>query len=209
MIYLIIEIFVILAIASNFFTLILALMLRNRLKNSFRPIYIFVLVNSALVLLEILFNFIYQNTNPIHHFSTFIISFIILYYFFFLNVHRRLVRFFFIMSCLIFIYETFYLMRIMETNFLMSISSNIIISIISFLHLFELHKNDCSDFKFKYHIAVSFFVFNTSCFFVSLFESQIREEMNYLLAIVYPIYSGLIIFQNIMLSRGIWTLKKI
>jgi hypothetical protein len=212
MILVVVKFLIFLSIVSHLLPLLTVIKLKNRLIVHYKPIFIYIIVDVIFVLLEIISTTLIKNSNPIHHISTLILFSTVLYYFYTLQIFRKGILFFFFIALSIFIYETILSNKIMETNFLLSAYSNFVICIISFLNLFKLFNNDNSKvehFQFQYYVAGAFFVFNSSSFFMSLFETQIRNDVNYLLIIIYPIYSIINIFQNVLLTKGIWFLRKI
>ena len=164
------------------------------------------------VLLEIVFAFWISNANPIQHVSVFISTIIIFSYYYSIKFHRKVLLFLFTLACLFFVYETFISNRIMDNNTLMSVFSNVSISLISFFHLFQLFRYDDKnvlEFKFLFYVSTAFFIFNSSSFYVNLFDSHIRTDVGYLLGIIYPAFSILIVVQNVFISKAIWTLKRV
>lgn len=204
--------FVYAAILSYILPLFAALKHRIGLVNFNRPIFALVISNFLFVLVEIWFSFWIKNANPVQHTSVFITTIIIFSYFHSLKFHRKSLIFLFSLACFIFVYETFFAGNIMENNTLMAVFSNLVISLLSFIHLFELFKYDDKnllEFKFLFYVSTAFFIFNSSSFYVNLFEMQIRAEIGCLFAIIYPILSILLVVQNIILTKAIWTLKRI
>lgn len=212
MILSLVKILIFISIVSHLLPLLTVFKLKNRLIAHYKPIFIYIIIDVIFVLLEIISTAIIKNSNPIHHISTLILTSALLYYFYTLKIFRKGILFFYLITLSIFIYETILLNKIMETNILLSSTSNFVICLISFFNLFNLFNDQnlkLEHFQFQYYIATAFFVFNSSSFFMSLFETQIRNDINYLLIIIYPIYSIINIFQNVILTKGIWYLRKI
>jgi hypothetical protein len=212
MIDLIIELFTYASILSYLLPVIAATKYRSGLVKVSRPIFVLVFSDFLFVLLEIVFAFWISNSNPIQHVSVFISTIIIFSYYYSIKFHRTVLLILFTLACFFFVYETFISNRIMYNNTLMSVFSNVSISLISFIHLFQLFRYDDKnvlEFKFLFYVSTAFFIFNSSSFYINLFDSHIRTDVGYLLAIIYPVFSILLVVQNVFISKAIWTLKRV
>ena len=206
------KIFIFFATLSYVIPFLISFKLRKRLILINKPIFIYVILDVLFVILEYIFIVIFTNSHPVHHISSFVLLFLSLTYFYSVYLNRYLFVFCLFIMLILFFYETVYLNTIMEPNYLFLTFSNCLISIISFFHLFKLFNSDNDEirlFQFQYFISMGFFIFNSSSFFMSLFESQIVNDLNNYFVIVSPIFSSLIVFQNLMISKGIWILKRI
>lgn len=212
MIRIVLGLFVYAAILSYLLPVFVALKNRSGLVNFNRPIFALIISNLLFVIVEIWFSFWIKNANPVQHISVFVTTILIFSYFHSIKFHRKVLVILFYLACFIFVFESFITGSLMENNTLMGVYSNVSISLISFIHLFELFKYDDKnviEFKFLFYVSTAFFIFNSSSFYVNLFETQIRAELGYLPAIIYPIFSILMVVQNIILTNAIWTLKRI
>jgi hypothetical protein len=190
---------------------LLVIILRPWLWKYCWPIFLLIVFKFLLVGLEFVFASVFKNTYPIFHVSVFIETFLILLYFIHSGFYRKISLFFLATAVILFSIETFYLEQLFNNNFMMTLFSNVVISLISFLNLFTLFSSkylDKSYFQFHFFINTGFFIFYVSSFYVSLFESHIRESIP-LLLIVYPIFWMFLFIENILLTKGIWHLQKI
>jgi hypothetical protein len=175
------------------------------------PIFLLIVFKFLSVGLELVFARVFKNCYPIFHISVFIETFLILLYFIHSGFYRKISLFFLATAVILFYIETFYLEQLFNNNFMMTLFSNVVISLISFLNLYTLFsskKLDKSYFQFHFFINTGFFIFYVSSFYVSLFESYIRESIS-LFIIIYPIFWIFLITENILLTKGIWHLQKI
>lgn len=175
------------------------------------PFFVLILTNFIFVVLELIFSYGIQNCYPIYHVSVFVATILTFIYFIKSGLSPKISIIFLFLTVGIFFYETVYLNRIFDNNYILTVFSNVSISLISLLNLFQLfaytHDN-LVNFKFHFYINTAFFVFNSSAFYVSLFESHIKAEDGFLLYITYPIFSVFIVLQNLLLTAGLWQLKK-
>lgn len=206
------KIFILLATLSYVLPFVIALKLRTRLIEGYKPILIYVVLDFIFVLLEYIFAVLISNSNPVHHVSSIVISFIILFHYKNLYLNKNIFVFCILLMFVLCFYETIILNKILEPNFLFLTFSNFLISIISFFHLYKLFDSDkieIQHFQFQYYISMAFFIYNSTSFFMSLFEAKIVSDLNNYFVIVSPIFSSLIIFQNLMITKGIWILRRI
>ena len=170
------------------------------------PLSLFCFSNLIFVLLALLFALKLNNCYPVYHFSVFFCLVLILWYYYGLNFIKKVIKIALSIGFIIFIYETIYLQEFFENNFILTIYSNAIISIISFFHLFFIiiYKDKVSkDLSFQINIDIAFAFFYSSSFFVSLYENRIRENGDLLFYIIFSIFSVLVILENLILSRAI------
>jgi hypothetical protein len=175
------------------------------------PLLILIALNLFFVILEVVFLYVLQNCHPIYHVSIFLSTILTFSYFIKSSLSPKISIVIILLTIGIFFYETVYLNRIFYNNYILTIFSNVSISLISLFNLFKLFTNtqdDVVNFKFHFYINTAFFVFNSSAFYVSLFESHIKAEDGFLLYIIYPIFSVLIVLQNLLITAGLWQLKK-
>jgi hypothetical protein len=203
--------FLYLAIISYSIPIVFNLKIQKGLIHKNLPFFILILTNFFFVVLELIFSYRIQNCYPIYHVSVFVATILTFAYFIKSGLSPKIATIFLFLTVGIFFYETVYLNRFFYNNYILTVFSNVSISLISLLNLFKLFTNtqeNIVDFKFHYYINTAFFVFNSSAFYVSLFESHIKAEDGFLLDIIYPIFSGLIVLQNLLITAGLWQLKK-
>jgi hypothetical protein len=127
-----------------------------------------------------------------------------------MKFYQNLIKLLALFATIIFVYETFIMNCILENNLIMTIYSNAVISFIAFMHLFKIIKDEIKIHNFilqkNFDIALS--IFYSASFFISLFETKIKEQNDYFFYIIFSIYSILIIIENLIFSKIIWKLKQ-
>jgi hypothetical protein len=154
---------------------------------------------------------IYNNCYPSFHVTIPILTLLTINYFRRKGISTFIAVILASIVLLLFIYESIYLNKWFENNMLITVFSNMCISMLSLYHLYTIftyedEKNN--QFKSLFFISSGLFISNTSIFFFSLNEDQIRSEDSLLYQYVYPVFMFLYILQNILISVGIWTTQK-
>ena len=210
MIDIIINTFYYLVFASYAIPLLTIFLIKENVLRQYIPALLLIVTNFIAVVFEVVFVEVFENCCPIYHISVFTSTTLTLLYFIQSKLSPKISILFLILTFLIFSYESIYLNGWMSNNIILTIFSNICIGLISFLNLFRLfssYQETVIQFRFHFIINAAFFIYNSSAFYISLFESHIRAEYSLLFLIVYPIFSVMNILQNILISKGIWQLK--
>jgi hypothetical protein len=152
---------------------------------------------------------IYNNCYPSFHVTIPILTLLTINYFRRKGISTFIAVILASIVLLLFIYESIYLNKWFENNMLITVFSNMCISMLSLYHLYTIFTNEKDNqFKSLFFISSGLFISNTSIFFFSLNEDQIRSEDSLLYQYVYPVFMFLYILQNILISVGIWTTQK-
>lgn len=177
------------------------------------PLFAYVSLNFISVILAFLFNLHYSNSYPIFHLSVLLTTIVLILYFKKEDsncpILYQLVLVLIIFSSYIDIFE---LNGLWSNNFISTLLSNFSLTIMSLRNLYVIFNNDLLTnllhLESRFYIAISIFVFNSSSFFFSIFENQIRSVENDLFLITFPLFSVFTILHNILLTLGLWKLQK-
>ena len=175
-------------------------------------LFTLVFFNLFFTFLAILSQVIYTNSYPAFHVSIPILTLLTINYFWRKGISTFIAVILASIVLLLFVYESIYLNKWFENNMLITVFSNMCISMLSLYNLYTIftyedEKNN--QFKSLFFISSGLFISNTSSFFFSLNEDKIRSE-DYLVLnqYVFPVFWFLIILQNVLISVGIWTTQK-
>jgi hypothetical protein len=174
-------------------------------------LFALVFFNLFFTLLGYIPQIIYKNCYPVFHVSIPILTLLTINYFWRKGISTFITVILASIVLLLFVYESIYLNKWFENNLLITVFSNVCISMLSLYHLYTIftYENEKNNqFKSLFFISSGLFILNTSGFFFSLNEDQIRSEDSLLYQYVYPVFMFLYILQNILISVGIWTTQK-
>jgi hypothetical protein len=199
------------SIISFFIPVLVFCTVRKTLIKENSALFTLVFFNLCFTFLAILSQEIYTNCYPAYHVSTPILTLLTINYFWRKGISTFIAVILASIVLLLFIYESIYLNKWFENNMLITVFSNMCISMLSLYHLYTIFTNENekdNQFKSLFFISSGLFISNTSIFFFSLNEDQIRSEDSLLYQYVYPVFMFLYILQNILISVGIWTTQK-
>lgn len=203
------------AIFIQVLPILLLLSIRNKVQIFLkRTLFLLCTINIVTDLLSIIMAPIYKNNNPIYHVYTLVIGIIILIMyksFFKIKILKSIINFsiifFSILSIFIFFYHDGYKYNNTVSNILLSI----LIVTLSFVYFYILF----IDMKIKnllihppFWIISAFLIFYGSTFYLSLFEDFISSYNYNLLNYTWPVQLITTIIFNLILAKGIWTMRK-
>ena len=196
---------------SFFIPVLVFCTVRKTLIKENSALFTLVFFNLFFTLLGYIPQIIYKNCYPVFHVSTPILTLLTINYFWRKGISTFIAVILASIVLLLFVYESIYLNKWFENNMLITVFSNMCISMLSLYHLYTIFTNENekdNQFKSLFFISSGLFISNTSIFFFSLNEDQIRSEDSLLYQYVYPVFMFLYILQNILISVGIWTTQK-
>jgi hypothetical protein len=200
------------SIISFFIPVLVFCTVRKTLIKENSALFTLVFFNLFFTFLAILSQVIYTNSYPAFHVSIPILTLLTINYFWRKGISTFIALILASIVLLLFVYESIYLNKWFENNMLITVFSNMCISMLSLYHLYTIftYENEKNNqFKSLFFISSGLFILNTSGFFFSLNEDQIRSE-DYLVLnqYVFPVFWFLNILQNVLISVGIWTTQK-
>jgi hypothetical protein len=199
--------------AISFFipVLVFCTVKKNLIKEN-SALFTLVFFNLFFTLLGYIPQIIYKNCYPVFHVSIPILTLLTINYFWRKGISTFIAVILASIVLLLFVYESIYLNKWFENNMLITVFSNMCISMLSLYNLYTIftyedEKNN--QFKSLFFISSGLFISNTSSFFFSLNEDKIRSE-DYLVLFqyVFPVFLFLIMLQNALISWGIWITQK-
>ena len=210
MLSLIIDTLFYLSAVSYLFPALLIFLKRRKLLS---PLSLCILTNVLGALLSYFFTFEYQNSYPVYHFSILLTSFFLVQ--FLKPFDQNFSSVYSICSSLIFLsfLLDLYLNGLWNNNFLTTISSNVILTVLALRNLYLLlNKEDnltLESLESNFYIFISILVVNSASFFFSVLENQIRVSENELFLMTIPMLFVINILFNIILSIGLWKSSKV
>ena len=198
------------SIISFFIPVLVFCTVRKTLIKENSALFTLVFFNLFFTLLGYIPQIIYKNCYPVFHVSTPILTLLTINYFWRKGISTFIAVILASIVLLLFVYESIYLNKWFENNMLITVFSNMCISMLSLYHLYTIftYENENNNqFKSLFFISSGLFISNTSSFFFSLNEDKIRSE-DYLFQFVFPVFLFLITLQNVLISWGIWTTQK-
>lgn len=201
---------------SSFIPLFL-LLLNYKMAASFlwRAIF-FICLNSILAnILSLVFAKIYMNNNPVFHFYILIEFWIISVIFYRMLINLNIKRLIIVIQGLFSVYYLSILsfdQGIWKINPYPRILANVFIIILSISYFFQT----LVEMKFDVITKDHFFWFNSSflfyfstTFYLAIFERFIRSFDNDLIFYTWPVQLISMIIYNLILAKGIWTMRKL
>lgn len=157
---------------------------------------------------------IYKNNNPIYHIYTLTTGLLILYFYKSLFTNKKTILllncsmlFFSTISLFLFFYNDGYRFNNTFSNILISVFI-ISFSIYYFYTLFvKMNIKNLLNYP-QFWIVSAFLIFFGTTFYLSLFEDFVRSYNYNLLNYIWPIHLTSTIIFNLLLSKGIWTMRK-
>jgi hypothetical protein len=195
---------------SFFIPVLIFCTFRKTLVKENSALFTLVFFNLFFTLSSFLINEIYEISYPIFHIIIPILTLLTINYFWRKGISKIITVILASILLLLFVYESIYLNKWFENNMLITVFSNMCISMLSLYHLYTIftYENEKNNqFKSLFFISAGLFISNTSSFFFSVNEDQIRSE-DYLFQFVFPVFLFLITLQNVLISCGIWTTQK-
>lgn len=185
-----------------------------RRRSTYSPLFYYIVLNVISTIVSLYFNIRFGNAYPVFHFSIFLTSLLLIR--FYQNndpKYQKVYLLFMLILFLIFSSEMLFLDGIWQNNFYSTIYVNVLMTFLSFRGLFILfNSNENNEIKIlesKFYIYIAILIFNSSSFFFSILENQIRSAETYLFYITIPLFLILIIVHNILLSIGLWKQAKV
>ena len=199
---------------SFFIPVLVFCTVRKTLIKENSALFTLVFFNLFFTLLGYIPQIIYKNCYPVFHVSTPILTLLTINYFWRKGISTFITVILASIVLLLFVYESIYLNNWFENNMLITVFSNMCISMLSLNHLYIIFTNENENeknnqFKSLFFISSGLFISNTSSFFFSLNEDKIRSE-DYLVLFqyVFPVFLFIYILQNVLISWGIWITQK-
>jgi hypothetical protein len=195
---------------SFFIPVLIFCTFRKTLVKENSALFALVFFNLFFTLSSFLINEIYEISYPIFHIIIPILTLLTINYFWRKGISTFIAVILASIVLLLFVYESIYLNNWFQNNLLITVFSNVCISMLSLYHLYTIFTNENeknNQFKSLFFISAGLFISNTSSFFFSVNEDQIRSE-DYLFQFVFPVFLFLITLQNVLISWGIWTTQK-
>jgi hypothetical protein len=157
---------------------------------------------------------IYKNNNPIYHIFTLLTGVLVLYFYKSLFASKKialLIQSLMLMFTTISIFLFFYKEGYKFNNTFSNIFLCVLIVLLSLYYFFNMFiemkvKNLLKHPQFW--IASAFLIFYGTTFYLSLFEDFIRSYNNDLCNYIWPIHLISTIIFNLILTKGIWTMRK-
>jgi hypothetical protein len=190
----------------------LVLILKRRRIDS--PLHIYVFINAIGSLVAYFFHHFCSNSFPVYHFSVFLSAICLLSYFY--SKDSKFFNFYllgFITLCVTFFVDLFNPQGIWGNNFFTTVFSNVILTLFSLRSLYLLlsdEKQQLSELiEYKFYTSVAVLIINSSSFFFSILENQIRNSESKLFFYSIPFLLIFNILFNILLSIGLWKQAKV
>lgn len=183
-------------------------------RNLFSPLLFYISLNLLSTITSYFFSLYFYNTYPVFHFAVFLTTISLIRYYLSNDQRYRIVyQIGLFIQAILFLYEVFLLYGLWQNNFYSTVFSNVIMTLFSLRGLFVLFKSDnIVEIRFlesKFYIFTSILIFNSSSFFFSLLENQIRSAETSLFYVTVPLFLVLILIHNILLSIGLWKQAKV
>lgn len=177
------------------------------------PLGFYILINAFSAGLSYAFLVVFSNSYPVFHLSVFLSSVSLVWYYkngdFKYSISYLVVILFF---AILFISDVFVFKGLWQNNFVTTIFSNVCLTLLSLRHLYillsESNIRDVFLLEEKFFIAISILIFNSSSFFFSLLENEIRSDENEFFLITFPLFAVFTILHNVLISIGLWKQAK-
>ena len=173
------------------------------------PLFLYSLINLLAVILSLLFLIYFSNSFPVFHFAIFLSTSVLFFYFY--RLDKEFPVFYglsFLVLLLSFVIEIIFVKGLWQNNILTTLVSNFSLTIISLRQLYIILKEEVireiSHLESIFYISISILVFNSSSFFFSILETQIRSEINELFLFTFPLFMFFTVLFNVLFSVGLW-----
>ncbi len=172
------------------------------------PLLLYSILNLLSVSLSYLFLVLYNNSFPIFHISILLNSYTLIWYFSKQDLRFQLFyKSLFLILIILFFYDIL-ISGIWNNNFLTSLFSNVFLSLIALRNLQITLDYDLFEYKnrleTKFYISLAIFIINSTSFYFSILENQIRSELDELFLITFPLFMLFNIIHNFLIGLAFW-----
>lgn len=177
-------------------------------------LFVYLTLSVLTEIINLVFIDLFKNNNPVIHFYT-VLGFVNLVYFYklllkdkyFDNMYKPII----ILFCFLSLFYSFFIKGIMNINVISNLIFTILMVFSCSFYFYKIYTEMKVSNLFQdglFWINSAFLIYFSSTFYVSLFEDVIKSVDLNLFYYTWPIQLVSTIIFNVILSRGIWLMRK-
>ncbi|MEN9303876.1 MAG: hypothetical protein RL264_2305 [Bacteroidota bacterium] len=189
------------------------LMIFSKRRLNISPLFYFTSINLISVFISYYFTLRFSNSYPVFHLSVPINSVFMLRYFQLLEQNSRIsFKLGYFSIALVFLIDLIY-SGIWYNNIVTTLFTNVLFTFLSCKSLLFLLKSnndfELVTFESKFYILISILILNSSSFFFSILETEIRNDTGDFFSFSISFLLVINILFNIFISIGLWKQNKV